>query len=57
MTTPPRPWRSGFCTPGNPASSHDRCPQAFRFRDGRCECTCHAPAVERKPQLWDGDQA
>lgn len=41
-----RPWRSGWCTPGNPSGSHRRCLDHPR-RDGvACVCECHVVDIE-----------
>jgi hypothetical protein len=46
MTTkaPARPWRSGFCAPRNPASSHAKCDSHPRGDGVPCVCECHEVA-------------
>lgn len=52
VKTAPRPYKSGFCTKGNPTDSHDRCPQEYQGRP--CVCDCHSVTVATvldEPQL------
>lgn len=50
----PKPWLSGFCNPGNPPDSHDRCTGSTTGGKGGavlvCSCAHHtAPEPEVEP--------
>ena len=49
--TKTRPYRSGYCNPGNDGASHKRCPESYRGE--ACGCSCHAApsVVEPTPGL------
>ena len=38
--TKARPYRSGYCNPGNDGASHRRCPE--NYLGDPCTCACHA---------------
>lgn len=44
-----RPYISGFCTPGNPAESHRRCPGTWSSGPD-CTCACHTPPAPEQQQ-------
>lgn len=44
MTTQAPTILLGFCSPGNPRDSHDRCPGGLQGHD--CRCTCHTPQLD-----------